>query len=76
MQPLQGGEALLDLAEFNLDSPQAVVQPAHIGSDPGDLDAQGDGRSDNGTDDPLRVAASSPWNKVVGGLTVVEGVRI
>ena len=45
VQPLQSGQTLLDLAELDFDSAQAVVQSTYIGPNPGDLDTQRDGRS-------------------------------
>ena len=64
VQPLQRGESLLDLSEFDFDDPEPVIQPSNVSAKLGEvaaqaghLDAQRDGRGENGPDDPLSVSA-------------------
>ena len=68
VQPLEGGQTLVDPSEGDLDGAEAVVQSANVAPDlanvapefsmaTGDLHAQGDDRGDDGSDDPLRVSA-------------------
>ena len=64
VQPLQRGEPLIDLPELDFDGSKAVVQTADIGAElgvvaaqAGHLDAQRDGRGEDGPDDPLGVSA-------------------
>ena len=66
MQPLEGGQTLVDPSEGDLAAAEAVVQSANVAPDlanvapefsmaTGDLHAQGDDRGDDGSDEPLCV---------------------